>query len=925
MSNEVYGWDYDSLEGKSTKSFEIIKKTKNDLLEHKGKVEASLKTKEETNSYVTWTFGWKIDYAWLKKEVNYSSYESLVKGMSFEQLKVFYDNIDRIQKANNLNSDGKWYSFTPFNIGELKDEFIKNWYEADWAFWWEEMASLIQLIENVYNTQLNLKQSKDFKDSLGIIFDYNQDWLLDDNVHFVTQEKQIFDAIKTPEELENLLKNLGYSSLQEFNTSFQNNYFNARSEFKDRLWTLLLSKDTLNPWEMIRDPEALKKFETERSKTLKVETEAEREVDKIFEENEGFKKLPPETKKLIKLQAVWVLVGSSFWVWVTFDIKEATAKLIDSLSFGIIDWVPWVWIAKNIYKSDNERLRVDVWAVNFIPIISASWVLKEWDIGEFKKLFPNEIDKSAKVTLIGWLTPVWQSIAIDFTKVSEKTEKWIKESEKKMSEILDKVSKEIIDWKSFDQSSFKDEPANKIIYERLASMYKANWWHMKPLIEWALVNYKRALYQNAEWFQFTWGWAWLLFVAGFLPIPLVLVHWEKHSTKWEEKDTYGLKGNKKQKTIIKKTSTTTSEKTDYMKPGFEWKLDLNTKLELLEKAFSPKTRYNKGALKFMDPKNDLNTRWEWLEQLAWWVKALKKVDLKWFLETVKTENEKMVVISTLSQYMKKASDFNGWDIKSWNTNLNKFINNDKDRRKSFDGMFGFSLQEESDKYYNELSKWKWQIWETKIQWIWFDAVSSKNVEWKTVKWIDTLYTNLSILTVNWKPVLVPITDKSKIEAFKKTISWLKNISEQVKNDLITWIDAWTIELNYYKDPQGFDDRILPIVKTKETTVTEVPGGWEASHINVYNPIHSTVNLVGAYVWNREEEKKEEKPTESEKPTPPPEKPTEPTSPTTTPGQEPTTEPITEPWTPIVEPITPIPVEPPTPSIPPSTDPNNPWR
>jgi hypothetical protein len=55
---------------------------------------------------------------------------------------------------------------------------------------------------------------------------------------------------------------------------------------------------------MIRDPEALKKFETERSKTLKVETEAEREVDKIFEENEGFKKLPPETKKLIKLQAV---------------------------------------------------------------------------------------------------------------------------------------------------------------------------------------------------------------------------------------------------------------------------------------------------------------------------------------------------------------------------------------------------------------------------------------------------------------------------------------------------------------------------------------------------------------------------------------------------------------------------------------------
>jgi len=51
--------------------------------------------------------------------------------------------------------------------------------------------------------------------------------------------------------------------------------------------------------------------------------------------------------------------------------------------------------------------------------------------------------------------------------------------------------------------------------------------------------------------------------------------------------------------------------------------------------------------------------------------------------------------------------------------------------------------------------------------------------------MDTLYTNLSILAIDGKPLLIPITDKSKIDAFKEKIKSSKNVSDDVKLSLIT--------------------------------------------------------------------------------------------------------------------------------------------
>lgn len=809
----------------------------------------TLKTVESTDTSMEIHFGsWKTDFAWLRENINYSSYEEIVKTLSYDKLKEFIFSINSIAKKNNL--DSKWgYYFTPFNIGDLKTEFTKIWYKADGAFGGIEMGSLFELFENVYKTQEKLNSSSKFTDKLGVIFDYNQDGLLDNDVHFYTKEKQFFDAVKTENQFENLLKNLWYNSKEQFFKWFSNNYFWSRSEFIERLGTVLSTKEVLNPSEMMKSPTALKDFSEAKAK-------AEIELEKSLNTNPKTKDLPKETKDLIKLEAVWLIVWSSFWAWASFDIKWLTNNIIDSLQIGIINWIPWIWIVKNIYKSEKWRFKVDIWAVNFIPMISASWVIKEAEYDKFKKLFPKEIDSKTQVTLTWALSPVWSAVMLDFSKADEKTKLGIEKAKDKISWTLDKVFEEIKSGKTFEESSFKEEASNKIIYERLNDLYKANWdTYVKTLKEGTLKNYERALYQNAEWLNYAWFWVWLLFIAGYLPVPLVLVHWDYNQTEWKRKLTAWEKPKSEKSWDNSESNWSSVTTRENIKSKYEtWNLSIDKKLSSFESAFSFRTRYNKWALAFMSPEGSLESRWNWLLQLSKWVKALKDVKLNQFLTWVKTENEKWLVISTISQYMKKANDFDNWNIKSWNKNVDSYITKDKSRRRAFNNMMGPDLSIEAQKYYESLKAWKWQIWESKIKWVWFDATSSINVEGskKAVKWMDTLYTNLSILTVNWKPLLIPITDKSKIEAFKEKVRNAKNVSEDVKASLISWIDKWNIELNFYKDPEGFDDRILPIIKKTITWWIEEAktNSSDSDIIEVFQPEHSTVKVWIWYVWDK---------------------------------------------------------------------------
>lgn len=69
---------------------------------------------------------------------------------------------------------------------------------------------------------------KDYKSQIAIMFDNNRDCVLDNDVNFYVKEKQFFDAIKTPKNWENLLKNLWYNWKADFDKELSNNYFSAR-------------------------------------------------------------------------------------------------------------------------------------------------------------------------------------------------------------------------------------------------------------------------------------------------------------------------------------------------------------------------------------------------------------------------------------------------------------------------------------------------------------------------------------------------------------------------------------------------------------------------------------------------------------------------------------------------------------------------
>lgn len=789
-------------------------------------VDSRQRTIEENDSTMEVTF-WvgESDFEWLRENINFSSFESMVKNMSFDQIQNLYTTLMNISRENNLNERTWKFHYSPFNIWELKSELNKAWYEADGFFGWIEMWSVLQLFENIYQTQEKFNNGVDFKDKLAVIIDYNWDWYIDNEVRFYTKEKQLLEAIQDKTSFENLLSNLWYSSFEDFNNWFNENYYWSRNEFKERLATVLSTSDVLNPWAMLVNPNALKEFNEYRESLPNVESSVSNAIDT----HEKTKDLPAETKSQIKLQAVWAIVGSSTGLWVWFDVSEATNNLIDWAWFWIINWVPWIGISKNIYQTENGWFRLDAWVVNFIPVLWASWELSEWQIDEFKELFPNDIDWSAQVNIWAWISTLWWTVWIEFNNLDEDTKLWIERAKWEMSEILDKVFEDIEDWKSFEESSFSWNEHDKIIYQRLAWMLEANWGHADYLKEWALNNYERALYENADGLNFSGVWFGLAFVAWYFPIPILLVKWENHSTEWNQVETYSPVGGNEQESW-------------YVESWIESNSEILSNLESFEDAFSWKTRYNKGSIDFLTTSNDLNTRWQWLERLSSWVRALREANLGEFLSTVESENDKWVVISTLSQYMKKAKDFDNWNLSSWNNKTSEFINTDKERRSWFNEMFWFNTDQEAQNYYTMLESWN-EIWKTNIMWLGFDATSSMNVEGTTVKWVDTLYTNLSIMTVDWEPLLVPVTDKSKIDSFIQTLNDLQ-LDDSVKQEIISWLENWEVELSFYKDPEGFDDRLL--LTTPWESASVIP------NIDVYQPEYSTLNVWVWIVWDQRE-------------------------------------------------------------------------
>lgn len=829
---------------------------------------------------IEWTFWGIQEVIEQRKNVNMVSFEQIVSKLDPSQLSSFIKEINKITDKN--NKDWNFNYFNPFNIWEIKDFFEKNWYKPDGFFGWEEVASLITLFENIELTQRKIP-SLNWSEKIKILLDYNIDWIIDNDIHYYTKERKFLEAIKNESRFENLLINLWYTSNNDFNTRFSNNYYEARKEFKEKLATIFDNDLDIDPIDMLKSRNAVKdavikeneirkneKFIRDTINNNPILKEAEKKDKKLVEKikTELTKTMIGLVRKLadkIKFVWAWIMAGSVNWLAVSFDIKEATNKIIDSIQFWVVNWTFWFVLNKNVIDLGDWKLKLDLWLLNFIPYIYATWEIYETKLKEFKDLFPKEIEKWAKVTLGWWISIFWVWwVWLDISKIDETTKNWIEKATLEMSKTLDKIFKFIVDGNNFEKTWLNNTKENKNAYKNLNELYKSFWeaW-VSFLKEWALNNYKNELYRNAKWFKFTWASIWIANAFWFL-IPIIWVHWENTSTKWvlkkkERKENWiqisinptpAPTPAPTTETVPAPTTETVpvpapiieNEKIEKTKDEyFKWiennNVDLKSALDELDSTITFRTRTNKYANEIMDPNNNLNVRWKWFKdfanrriskkmskELSDTIKAFKNV-LNKINENNITDNEKKYIISTVIQLMKKANDTYSWAInseqnKKWNykDNYEDIIEMKLWRRNKYNNIFWFDVTEESDAYNKKLqTAWKnWTIWEVTISSISFDASSSLINSGKTKKsiknWIDVFYSNIQILS-DWKnPILVPITDKQKINAFIEKINSLNSIDENTKKELIKWITTGKIELNYYSDPDWFDDRIIPIVK-----------------------------------------------------------------------------------------------------------------
>jgi len=455
-------------------------------------------TVSESKEEFMWIDTWTLSKKEVLKEVNVSSIEGVIsKWNLWELLKSIKQALWTGDLSTFKYTNVLWFR----NYSKLIPILENAWYNIKSYFGTNEVLGVVTMIDWANKTQeLIAKGNLNYREDIKILLDYNVDWELDNEVHFYTKEKQFLEAIRTEQEFNNLLLNLGYKWTDDFNSQFEKNYYLARNEFKTRLAIVLDNRLNINPVELLNSWNAI-------WENIKLHWE----ILKSFDTSLKFQELEKKDKSLaykIKYQWAWAILWAHNWAAVSFDIKELTENYLDSISIWVVNWVVWFILDKEIFEDSlkSKGLSLHTWVANFIPYIAGARNLHNSNVEDFKDIFPTEIKDGVDVTL-GWsvfLTwPVW--IWVSANKINEETSSGIEKMKGKMSESLDNIFAMINEWKSFEELGINDTDDNKNAYNRLTSLYEQFWeaW-LTFLKEWALNNYERELYDNAEWFKLTW-------------------------------------------------------------------------------------------------------------------------------------------------------------------------------------------------------------------------------------------------------------------------------------------------------------------------------------------------------------------------------------------------------------------------------------
>ncbi|MGB2110943.1 MAG: hypothetical protein ACPHY8_03480 [Patescibacteria group bacterium] len=154
----------------------------------------------------------------------------------------------------------------------------------------------------------------------------------------------MFDAVKDQQGFENVLKNLGYESLDQFNAEFENNYYSARENFKTQLARVIHSEYVISPNLMIQDPQAREKLNSSLQAISDEADESIRQNAKLQEVQKKYPELSQELQKKVAEQTKDIYLqhlSGSFGEYngaaATFNVQEITDSILDTASVGMIN------------------------------------------------------------------------------------------------------------------------------------------------------------------------------------------------------------------------------------------------------------------------------------------------------------------------------------------------------------------------------------------------------------------------------------------------------------------------------------------------------------------------------------------------------------------------------------------------------------
>ena len=507
---------------------------------------------------------------WLLKRISHEEYNN-----NYEVINEQYKddiNLESFKETYSILKEKAWnqtvQSYIKNNKWNALTVFKANWYDAEnWFNSSDENLAILDAITN--STNYEKDYNNNYENFKKIIFDFDLDEDIDNEVIDWVSEAQIVNLIYSTTRFESFINNIGYKD--KFYSDYESDPIAAKYKMHEKMMDILnipVNAEVLwmNNW--------VKQF---TEKYLKVEDEI---IAKIKNSNKNFttdsieekiwSQLSPEEKRKIskedvgelaeaqysqflgvilqnvrewKVKINWISISGwvSTWAGVSLNIASLTQWWLDNLWVSVWQSGISLWVSKGIKQS---FWNLDLWVT---ALWSPLWVsLSYWAsyaiTEDIRSLFPKKrpwvwVNLSWAV----WTNFIWwwlSDLSLDTYAWVERT---MQDNAQVVSNIFDKIVKwedlsnnevyDVFKWRWIEESDLTSEEKTAIVkkyneiketFENILPSNPSNLQKARLAYKFRnsiLTNYANQLHKKAEWVK-------LSSISLFSAMPIIwLVAW----------------------------------------------------------------------------------------------------------------------------------------------------------------------------------------------------------------------------------------------------------------------------------------------------------------------------------------------------------------------------------------------------------------